>query len=362
MFRVDRIERFANTILTALIVMVGFAGVSHAQQETRTVRALILDADGTLFQFRHNPDKSLDGTWNTDVRIFRIPERSNLVLKAPTGPLSILVTQKDLHRMKNPNVNPTIHLGVVGAEVVLASGVRIQPAEYHIRYPDSFEFYAEARAGSGRNYLIEDFERAEKRALDTGGTWKGKLWDVFVEWCSTAEGAENVTILTARSHSVAEWDAFFEFLRQRGFIKFKPPAKRTVNVSRDEFDVFGPKDDVAARKAGYLEERVLRLSRVPVPIGEKHVITVGEDDVANHKRQDHLFRTIAMGNLAPVRLVLVNAGSSTDVRNSGIPEISVYETGGKMNVSSKWEKLFRNRRPTESAAVSTCEGALHVGR
>lgn len=319
------------------------------------VEMYLFDFDGTLVEHR----QSRDGAFNSKVVIFRNDLRLNLLQTQPSGPKTLVVTQQDLHKISEYLGSGEGRPGAVNREVELQSGLRIRPGEYYMRYPDSYEFFREAPVG--QNYLLESFLEAEARSPE--GKWKGAMWDLFQELCSTELGAQKASIITARGHSRAEWAALFDYMQSKGYIKFKPDVRRVFNVSRPEFDRYGAggaaiggdPTDVAVRKANVVEEILLSLSRVETPEGKLHTVMVADDEVRNLERIASVFQKIAFGNHVRVRMTLASLALKSEIRASIRPEYAVIEPASSIFKSVARESLFPSYVRTP-AVIRTCEG------
>lgn len=342
-------------MLAAIVRLISFVTLIAISIEAQAqVEMYLFDFDGTLVEHR----QSREGAFNSKVIIFRNDLRLNLLQTQPSGPKNLIITQQDLHKISEYLGTPDGLPGAVNREVELQSGARVRPGEYYLRYPDSYEFFREAP--TGQNYLLEAFMEAEARSPE--GRWKGAMWDLFQELCSTELGATKASIITARGHSRAEWAALFDYMQKQGHIKFKPDVRRVFNVSRPEFDRYGSggaakggdPTDVAIRKAAVVEEILLSLSRVEAPPGRLHSVMVADDEVRNLERIASVFQKIAFGNHVRVRMTLASLALKSEIRVSPRPEFAVIEPASSIFKSVPRENLFSLIRPP--GVIRTCEG------
>ena len=322
------------------------------------VDIFFFDFDGTLMEDR----QVKNGAFNAKFIIYRIHQRLNLLQVQATGPDEIVITQQDYHKIKDHLGAGEGRPGSIGREVELQNGKKIQPADYYIRNPDSFRYFREGEPGDNR--LLQAFKDAEKSAVGTD--WRGPMWNLFVDLCATQKGADSVAIITARGHSKAEWAEFYEYLRQKKYIRFKPDPEMAYNMTRPEFDTHSGQGgaygadliNIPERKAKLIYEILMYLRTVHPGAGKRHTVMFADNSQDNLDRVAKVFRTIAFGDLSPVKMVLVNVGLVKEVRDSERPEVSVIEPGSKTFLSLPREGFFRASAPGikhSAPRARTCE-------
>lgn len=327
------------------LILLVFAAKARAQIEVN-----IFDFDGTLLENR----QIREGTFNPKFILYRNEQRLNLLQIQASGPKTVHVTEQDLYKFRAHLALGEGQPGTVGREYELLDGTKIKPGEYYVRYPDSLAYF---REGTDRNHLLDAFIQAETKSPE--GRWKGPLWNDFAELASTEDGAKTISILTARGHSSKEWEELFDYLIERKHIKFKPDLRRIFNVTRPEFDKYSNHGgaagqdpvDVPNRKANIVYEILMKLARTPTGSSKLHTVRVADDDLTNLQRIASVFQKVAFGNQSPVRMILINAGLSTQIRSSGRPEFSVIEPGSGIFKSIPRDQVFADRR-----APRTCDG------
>ena len=343
-------SRFALSLFTVAVLLLTCSIDANAQIEIN-----MFDFDGTLVENR----QVRDGTFNTDVLIYRNEQRLNLLQPQAQGPKVLAISFQDYHRISEYLGSGEGRPGSVSREVELRDGRRIRPGEYYIRYPDSYEYFRES--SDGRNHLLESFKAAE--ALGDS-RWKGPVWETFQRLCETLEGARTISIITARGHSAAEWQSLFDYWAEKGLIKFKPAAKYVYGMSRPEYDRYSGSggavgadlSDVSVRKATLIEEILLKLGRVDIPTGLLHNVRYFEDESRNLNRVAEVFKKIAFGNHVRVRMTLVNAGLKSEIRSSTRPEVSYIEPQSSVFKSVSRENLLELGSSAKSTPIRTCEG------
>lgn len=344
-----------SIVLTAISAMLFGASTSHAQP----IHLDIFDFDGTLVENR----QVREGTFNPKVVLYRIEQRLNLIQTEAQGPKSITITYQDLHKISEYLGAGEGQPGSVKREVELSDGTRIRPGEYYLRLPDSFQFFREAPLGSKRNYLLETMIEAEAKGPE--GQWKGPLWQLFSELTQTKEGAERIAIITARGHSRTEWTEFLDYMVKKKHIKFKPSLDRIYNVTRPEFDRYngaggahgGELVDIPARKANLVREILNSLGRVDPGPGLLHSVFFADDEAKNHERVARVFQDVAFANRTPVRMILVNAGLESQVRESDHYKFTAIEPAGSFKSLANIENLYTARGVTVSAEALTTKPA-----
>lgn len=342
---------------TALLTV--FLVLSTTSEVLAQIEMNIFDFDGTLVEHR----QSRKGSFNAKFIIYRIHQRLNLLQNQATGPEEITITQQDLHRMKEHLGTGEGRPGSIGREVELIDGTRVQPADYYLRYPDSYRYFREGPAGENR--LLQTFKDAEKLAV--GAEWRGPMWNLFADLCATQASANTVAIITARGHSRSEWAELFQYMKQKKYIRFSPDPDMVYNITRPEFDThsrhggaYGSDPvNVPERKATLIREILTALKRVDPGPGKRHSVMFAEDDQQNLNRVAQVFREIAFGDYSPVRMTLVNAGLVNEVRDSDRPEVSYIEPGSKTFQPLPRDNFFRQSSTTTVKAPTsrarTCE-------
>lgn len=368
-----RIRSTGLTLFALSLTVSAFSSLfSYSQAFAQTpIKYYIFDFDGTLAEDR----QVRGGSFNPKFIIYRNNQRLNLLQDIATGPEELLITAQDLRLIKDHLGNGEGRPGTVGRKAELQDGTKIQPADYYLRYPDSLRYFRESTK-PGENHLLATFIEAEKdvakKDTDTskrGIKWQGPLWGMFVSLCETQAGADSVGIITARGHSRQEWNELFDYWLKKRYIRFKPDIDRVYNVTRPEFDFYSNHGgahgmdavNVPERKAMILQEIIMDMKRVNPGAGQKHELYFAEDNQENLNRVAKLFRHVAYGNYAPVRMVLINAGLTTEIRESERPEVSYIEANSKTFVSMPREQFFVP--VTKQTAVSkarSCE-ALFSG-
>lgn len=360
----------SGVLVCVLSAILGFSTTVFAQVKLR-----IFDWDNTLVENR----QSKSGTFSSKIIIYRINQRLNLLQTQADGPEELHITQQDYKRIESHLGKGEGRPGSIGREVELDNGLKIQPADYYMRNPDSYRFFREGNSPK-ENHILNAFKEAELN--QNGVTWQGPLWKYFVELCSTQEGADSVIIATARGHSTDEWDVLFDYMVKKRYIRFKPNSKRVYNLNRPEFDHYSGQGgsygtdlvNVPERKAALVDDLLESIRRIPLPNGEKHEVLVADDDQLNLEAIAKVFRSKAFGNRLSARMILVNAGNVKEVRESSRPEVSYIEPGSKTFVSLKSELYFLGMakamariRSQESStepvnlAKRTCEGLFAGG-
>lgn len=293
---------------------------------------ILLDFDGSVVNFR----KDLGGSFETTYRIFRLTYRANTLQAIPSGPEYLDVSGGELFEIRNQLAAGEGKPGTLNKTYTLRSGLKFTPGEYFLKDPESyFRFFA---APKGSNYLLEDFKAAEARDR-SGKSWQGRFWDPMTKILSTQEGANALSLISARGHSHEEWVEFFEYLRSQGYIKFVP--KRFMSISTREFDRFSLTGDVTAQKMGVAEEVALRvLAFKPVTekdlrlnpdgdgMGYYHGLLLIEDDPRTVDAVVHAFRGLAQSKLAPIKFGVFHMGPDQEVKDWGKPRFTILTDDG----------------------------------
>ncbi|MDZ4082430.1 MAG: hypothetical protein U1E10_05810 [Bdellovibrionales bacterium] len=306
---------FAGLLLALTLLAVSLIPQAAEAQETLG----FLDYDGTIVENR----KTYGGTHSTTHVLFHIQEAgSHYIAGIARGPETIEVSQQDYSRIISHTGEGHGKPGAINLTVTLEDGRLIRPGMYFPKFPETFKYFRESQDPS-RNFLLEDFIRAEEKSPN--GEFKGRFWDVLIDWCATAETAKRLTIFTARGHSEKEWTQLFDHMIKKGHIKFRPG--RVVNLSRSEYDKYGPPNDMPQRKANFIGEQVQLLSRIDLPSGERHTIVVADDEKRNVDMISEKLEGLAFSGRYPVKMLVGNAGLRTEIRESRRPEFGAIEPG-----------------------------------
>lgn len=302
-------------LFLSLLLTMSFGAVAEAQ-----VTLAYFDYDGTTVEHR----QSQGGTHSTTHVLFRVQEGGiHLLAGIQPGPETIEVSQQDFHRLLPYLAKGHGQPGAINRNSTLDDGRVIQPGLYFMRIPETFKYFRESRE-PGRNYLLEDFKRAEAKSAN--GEFKGRFWEIMRAWCSTKENAERFAILTARGHSDAEWKALFEYWIAKGYINHAPG--RVINLSRPEYDRYGPAGDMPERKSNFLVEQASELARVDLSNGKRHTIIVAEDEQRNLERIATRLSALSNSGRFPIEFVLGNAGLRSEIQRSIRPELAVIRPEG----------------------------------
>lgn len=339
---------FAGLLLALSLLAVSLLPQSAEAQETLG----FLDYDGTIVENR----KIYGGTHSTTHVLFRIQEAgSHYIAGITRGPETVEVSQQDYHRIIAHAGEGHGKPGAINMTMTLEDGRQIRPGMYFPAFPDTFKYFRESQDPS-RNYLLEDFVRAEEKSPN--GEFKGRFWDVLIDWCSTAETAKRLTIFTARGHSEKEWNQLFDHMIKKGHIKFRPG--RVVNLSRSEYDRFGLPSDMPGRKANFIAEQVQLMSRVDLPTGERHNVVIADDEKRNLDKITEKLEGLAFSGRYPVRMYIANVGLRTEIRESRISEFAVIEPGSSFRPTDR-SAFFPSGILNAKIAVR-CEGMFVIVR
>ena len=309
---------FSNSIRASMLVLSLIS--LFGQNANAQITLAYIDYDGTTVENR----QSQGGTHSTTHVLFRVQEAGMHLLAGVTpGPETLEVSQQDYHKIEQYLAKGHGQPGAINRNATLEDGRVIQPGLYFPRFPETFKYFRESRE-SGRNYLLEDFKKAE--AKSPNGEFKGRFWEVFAAWCQTKETAERFTILTARGHSDAEWKQLFDYMIERGHIKHAPG--RVINLSRPEFDRLGLPSDMPERKANFLSEQAAELARVDLPKGVNHSMVIADDEQRNLERITARLSSLANSGRYPIEFLVGNAGLRTEIRASIRPELAILRPEG----------------------------------
>lgn len=309
------LARASFVLFAGLLVAITLFPLSARSQETLG----FFDYDGTIVENR----KIYDGTHSTTHVLFHIQEAgSHHIAGISRGPETLEVSQQDYHRMIDSLGEGQGKPGAINLTITLEDGRQVRPGMYFPMFPDTFKYFRESLDPS-RNYLLEDFIRAEEKSPK--GEFRGRFWDVFTSWCEKEDSAKRFTIFTARGHSQKEWNELFDYMIKKGYIKF--PPGRVVNLSRKEYDKYGAPGDMPTRKANYIGEQIQLISRIDLPQGRQHVVVLADDEKRNVDKIAEKLESLAFSGRYPVRMLIGNAGLRTEIRESRRPEFAVIEPG-----------------------------------
>lgn len=347
------LARASFVLFAGLLLALSLLAVSLMPQAAEAQETLgFLDYDGTIVENR----KTYGGTHSTTHVLFQIQEAGmHLLSGVSAGNPTIEVSQQDFHRIFSDLGKNHGQPGSINLTVNLEDGRKMTPGLYFPRYPDTFKYFRESQ-DPARNYLLEDFIRAEAKSAN--GEFKGKFWDAYVSWCSTLESAKRFTIFTARGHSEKEWNQLFDYQIKKGYIKFRPG--RVVNLSRSEFDRFGMPDDMPSRKANYIFEQVQLLSRIDLPVGQLHTVTIADDEQRNIEKISAKLEALAFSGRYPVRMYIANAGLRTEVRDSRLSEFAKIEPGSSFKPVDRQHFFpqFSDSSKTSTPVAGRCEASF----
>lgn len=343
------LARASFALFAGLLLALTSIAVTLAPQTARAQETLgFLDYDGTIVEHR----KTYNGTHSTTHVLFQIQEAgSHYIAGITRGPESIEVSQQDYHRIIAHAGEGHGKPGAINMTITLEDGRQIRPGMYFPSFPDTFKYFRESHDQT-RNYLLEDFIRAEEKSPN--GEFKGRFWDVLIDWCATAETAKRLTIFTARGHSEKEWNQLFDHMIKQGHIKFRPG--RVVNLSRAEYDRFGLPSDLPARKANFIAEQIQLVSRIDLPAGERHNVVIADDERRNLEKIVEKLEGLAFSGRYPVRMFVGNVGLRTEIRESRISEYAVIEPGTSFRPADR--SAFFTSKVSSSKIVARCEGAF----
>jgi hypothetical protein len=336
---------------TKIFVIVGILlQVFTANATKRT----IFDVDGPLFYSKKNSQKTV-GVYGTPVKLFKIRNRPNLWVEAPNTPDVIEVSIHDLDELLTRfNIVTQQYETLLSPgegrfgqihQTVKLNGVEFVPGYYFIKVPESFEYFHEAPAG--RNYLLEAYQKARELDRQDLGSFKGRYFDAFQELMSLTQAeADNVGVLSSRSHVREEWAGLTQEMIQDGEIKFNLDPSNIYMVGRaSEHQDHGIQvDDIDTRKIELLKAKIFELADVPEEYAENvinpngdgearmHVLHYIENDQKIFMRAVKELRSLATmrmhGNRILVKVILSNAGDDWQVEQSRLPRHMVIGTNG----------------------------------
>jgi len=304
---------------------------------------VLTDFDDVVLETR----ESFRGTFKTKFKLYRINYRANVLQRIPDGDEVVDVSPIDLHRMMAYLGKGNLEPGNFPREQRLENGMVIRPGEYMLRSPDSFEYFMEGPRGV--NYLLNDFKEAE--ASDPEMRWKGPFWDTMVEMLSRSETANQFGIITARGHSREEWEAFFKYLKKRGYIKCLPNLDLIHGVSLPHYDQFGVDHQIATQKTQLLEEVIQSLGTARLenadqrlhPNGKEsvkfHYVVFAENNQLTLDSVTRSFQHIARSRRIPVKLGVFNFGNQSEVADTQRPQYAIVQQDGTFRHATEHESI-----------------------
>lgn len=273
-------------VLVALLI----SGDLHAA----TKEVGIFDFDGTLTREK----KSEKGAFVTHLVLFRAEGRSSPLIPIASGPREVLISSQEYETRAKKYLSHgdggRVSISTTLTTMVNGQKQSIQPGAYFLDPERSFRYYMESEERE-RNYLLED----AKGAFESGGNWQGSMLPIFQKWIekkySSAENRRNtiVVIPTMRGHSRAEWAELFQFWIDVGVLPKNADAielsESVYALGRSEFDEYGPRNNSAERKAGFMKELLRNLKQSEPDVGP-HLILFADDSQPNVKAIKALFK------------------------------------------------------------------------
>lgn len=338
------------------------------------------DFDGTIYQPKKN-NKRVQGDYDSKIILFLIENRPNLLVQIPANsPREIEVSTLDLtHKMTRINEITELEESLLSPRdgrigsldpVTLSDGRVIIPGLYRIEVPASFKYFRESPAD--RNYLLEEFKRAEKLEIEGKGTFRGPYWNHMTQLLSTPESARQFGIITARGHSTREWQEFFDYLLEKGYIKNLPLMRNIHNINRPEYEKYGMGDADSGRKIGLLKKIIQELTTVKTtekdnrlhPNGKEagnfHSVFFVDD---NQKTLDLAYeelRDFAMRRWN-VKIILSNSGLDHEVKRSKRPKSFVISDNGTVRAATDYEAYGEPVHLNDKKFVGAKSFALPAG-
>ena len=310
------------------------------------------------------------GTFKSHYQLYLLPQRAN-VLQPDLAqlPKVIKVTPREYERIKDSLAKHDNEPGAIGKKYRLESGELIDPGNYIVRNPDSFEYFMEAP--TGRNYLLESFKDAETR---TTGSYKGQIWKTMALFLSNPETAKNFGLLTARAHSRVEWEQTVDYWIEKNIdgISHRPNFDLFHNVSRSEYEKYGLGGNISAQKIAKLKEFINQLARVPLrpedarlkPDGKGteplHYVVFADDNQETIELAFSLFKGMAQRGTYPIKFGLFNLGNSTEIRQTRRPQFMIIEPAGSFRRATALEQLGELPGMTEEQAKAYLPGPCEV--
>lgn len=339
---------FVGKLLVLIWVTFTICSASAAQ-------LFFFDYDGTILLPKKS-DKNALGIYDTKVKLFKIHNRPNLLVNLPDGPEVIEVSASDIkHKLTRINevteeeesiLSPKD--GRIGSleKVTLSDGSTIVPGLYRIMIPESFEYYRESP--EGRNYLLEDFKLAEQLEAKKIGTFKGPFWSHMVNLLSDETSAKQFGLITARGHSSREWKELFDYLLERGYIKYLPDLKNIHNINRPEYEKYGMGDSDTIRKVELLKDIALNLSKKRNTNDDYRLHPNGKDAGFYHSLSfvDDNQKTLQLAyqelrhfatKRMKVKFILSNSGLDHEVKKSRKPRSFVITGDGVARPATDFE-------------------------
>lgn len=330
-------------------VLLSSAVLFWPAQSIRAETYIYTDLDNTFFESR----AALNGGFQTRIKLFLLQRRSNVLQTDPDAakyPTEIEVTQGEFERIEDflgkfDTADGNGTFGSLDRNLRTADAgngtVQLPVGYYGVRHPESFVYFK-------GDYLLADIQAAEK----SGKPFKGKFWYVAVAALSDPGLAQHFATLSARGHSLEEYQRAFDYLIQKKYLKHAPNFRLSRSLMHPNSERYGIGTTIAQQKASILEEALLALGRAPVnpahlvshPNGgtEKvayHTLIYADD---NQRTLDTIFERLrpqVMGRLHRVKVVLINTGYQTEIKESMRPEAFVITETGQARKASALELL-----------------------
>lgn len=335
--------------VTTLIIGVAICSANAAELS-------FFDYDRTIFEPKKT-NKTAPGIYDSKVILYLIENRPNLLVQIPPdAPREIEVSSLDLkHKMTRINEITEAEESLLAPKdgrigslepVKLSDGTVIIPGLYRVEVPASFKYFRESPAG--RNYLLEEFKRAEMLEVEGIGTFRGPHWNHMVQMLSDRESAKQFGIITARGHSTREWQEFFNYLLEKGYIKNLPNMRNIHNINRPEYEKYGMGDGDSVRKIGLLKKIAQELTQIKTsdtdnrlhPNGQEagkfHSLFFVDDnqrtlDLAYEELRDYAMRRWN------VKFIIGNSGPDHEVKRSKRPKTYVISDSGTVRPATDFE-------------------------
>ncbi len=151
--------------------------------------------------------EALRGAFKTHFRLYRITYRSNVLQSPIEGPETIDVSPRDLYRLVDREGRSLLARGEgapgpIGIKFKLEDGTIIEPGNYMIVAPQTFEKFLIDNRGK-QNHLLNDLKAAFE-ADPSGDKIRGKAWPLMQLMLAHPETAKYFGILSARAHARSE--------------------------------------------------------------------------------------------------------------------------------------------------------------